>query len=160
MDDYRYQSADPRTTQWIVESILGAVVIGILFGAGQIAYGLWYDAMIMPSPPPLGVPMRSHGQQVGLMVLLNVVLGGAVGLAIGVARRFNLLVAALLPAAAGFLLAGHTAQAWSDSLEHYGRDPSDWVVYVPSFVSAGIAVGIALAMAIAGWLRRPSSATR
>ena len=153
MHDYRYQPMDPREAQWIVESILGAMAIGVLFGIADVAYSLWFEAVIMPSLRIAKGPMLSYGQQAGVMWLLTMLLGAAVGSAVGIARRFNLLVAAIVPSVVAVLLAGFVTHTWNSSYQRYGCDPSDWVVYIPPLFAAGVALGIAL-LAVIGWLRR------
>jgi hypothetical protein len=148
---------DPREARWIVESILGAVAVGILFAAVDIAYSFWFEGFIMPSLRPGKGPYLSYGQQAGLMWFLTVLLGAAVGSAVGIARRFNLLLAAVPPAVGALTLAGFVWQFRYARFEGKGWDASDWVVVVPPLFAAGVALGIALLLALTGWLRLAKS---
>src|SRR5688572_13945160 len=127
MDDFRYPPADPRQTQWIIEAMIGAVVFGVLFGVVYIGYCVWFDSAVMPSLRVANAPMLSYGQEFGLMWFLLMGLGATVGTGVGVARRFNLAIAAILPAVAAGFLGAFVCVTWADSLRRYGNDPSNGI---------------------------------
>jgi hypothetical protein len=153
MDDFRFQSIHPRNALWVIESLMCAIVIGLVFGIAYIAYG--FQAVV--TPPVRPGPGLSYGQQVALIWLLMMILGATVGLAIGVARRFDLLSAALILVTAALLQGGVVAYLWDENVQRYGDHPSDWIVFAPALFVARVVFGIALLMAIAGWVWRPTS---
>lgn len=136
---------------WYVELTLIGGLIGF--------YGYRSAATYIEARIP--EPSITYGIQAGLISLpLCVVLLASIGLATAFALKLRFRVAISLLLAEFVVGAGVTALLWSSKITEYGRDSSDYVVYLPPITCSVLALIIAAIIGLIYNTRRPVRKTK
>jgi hypothetical protein len=113
-------------------TVLGCAVGGaFLLAIADVAYGLWFEQVMMPKLVLSGAPMKSYGQQSFIMMILAALLGAAGGASLGLAIRQRYCSSAAVGLIGCGLIGLFVYRLWSDSVRHYGPDPSDFILFWP-----------------------------
>ena len=131
---------------------------GVTFAAFYVAYGIAFEAFVIPQFVPPGTPRLSYGQQaVMIMMPLAALLGAGFGTSIAFGLRTVWWLAGASVSVASVVIGAAVAGLWKYSFGRYGADPSDWILYFPLLMAslAGFLFGMALTVfAVATVIRR------
>lgn len=92
---------------------------------------LYYVAFEIFVQPHVPAPIYSHGQLAGMMLYLCAVLGAIAGMSVGLAFRSSWWLAGMCSCLAASLSAAFVTDLWNSSLNKYGPDTSNLIVFVP-----------------------------
>ena len=138
-------------------AVAGFVVLPLLGGfigfAGYIAAAL----MLEPRPGPFE-PTLSYGQQAVLISLpFCTVIGCAIGFGVAFLLVRRYLVSIVLLFVVSLISWGMVNSMWRDQIKHYGRDPSEVVLYYPPLAFSVLALAIALLVGVIATVRWQAS---
>lgn len=141
-DPFPVKPPDP-----IGESMFVIIVAGTIGAFSYACYAIAYEVFVMPTLRPPGTPGLSYGQQAGLLMMpLAAFLGCSGGAAFEVRRWWASAASISFPA----IVAASVSALWKSSLDAYGPDPSDFVLYRPLLVGCAVCIPLNVALAIVG----------
>ena len=148
----RPRSATPLP--FVLLPMLGATV-GF---AAYVASGLAIESFFMPSRSG---PTLSYGQAAGLVSLpISTIIGAASGFAVAFAWTGRWLVSSALLLLVAIIGASAVLRVWNQQIAHYGRDPSEMVLFYPPLALCLIVATGTLFVTAIGVARRDSTARR